>query len=60
VVAAAASFKEVASRKAPVQGLEALTICRPQPGGSAKRWRVVGPDQSMDAAAAEEAIWMEL
>ncbi len=61
VVAAAASFREHASRKAPVQGLEALTICRPQPGGSAKkRWRVVSLDQSMDAAAAEEGIWTEL
>ena len=39
---------------------EALHVCRPHGGGAAKRWRVVGLDQSMDAAAAEEGLWEEV
>ena len=58
MVAAAASFREHAGTKAA--GLEALTICRPQTGSAAKRWRVVGLDQSMDAAAAQDGIWMDV
>ena len=58
-MAAAACYREYAGGKAP-QGLEALTVCRPRAGGSAKRWRVVGLDQSMDASASDDGLWMEV
>ena len=57
-IAKAAAYSEyVGGKKAP-GGPEALHICRPKGiGAQTKRWRVVGLDQSMDAAAAEDCHW---
>jgi hypothetical protein len=50
--AVAAAASDVSNEAA---GADSLHICRPH-GGFAKRWRVVGPDQSMDSAP-DDGAW---